>query len=60
MLVRGQVTEERSGEARRWRGVSDMNGPSFSVNHLKVACSNCNLRELCLPLGLSLQDIEKL
>jgi CRP/FNR family transcriptional regulator len=37
-----------------------MNGPSFSVNHLKVACSNCNLRELCLPLGLSLQDIEKL
>jgi CRP/FNR family transcriptional regulator len=37
-----------------------MNGPSFSVSHLKVACSNCNLRELCLPLGLSLTDIEKL
>jgi len=37
-----------------------MNGPSFSVSHLKVACSNCNLRELCLPLGLSLPDIEKL
>jgi len=37
-----------------------MNAPSFSVTHLKVACSNCNLRELCLPLGLSLEDIERL
>ncbi len=37
-----------------------MNAPAFSVTHLKVACSNCNLRELCLPLGLSLNDIERL
>lgn len=37
-----------------------MNAPTFSVSHLKVACANCNLRELCLPLGLSLNDIEKL
>lgn len=37
-----------------------MNSPGFSLSHLKVACSNCNLRELCLPLGLSLPDIEKL
>lgn len=37
-----------------------MNAPTFSVSHLKVACSNCNLRELCLPLGLSLNDIERL
>jgi CRP/FNR family transcriptional regulator len=37
-----------------------MNSPGFSISHLKVACSNCNLRELCLPLGLSLPDIEKL
>jgi CRP/FNR family transcriptional regulator len=37
-----------------------MNAPMFSVSHLKVACANCNLRELCLPLGLSLNDIEKL
>lgn len=37
-----------------------MNAPSFSISHLKAACSNCNLRELCLPVGLSLADFEKL
>ena len=26
----------------------------------KVACSNCNLRELCLPVGLSDPDLERL
>jgi CRP/FNR family transcriptional regulator len=26
----------------------------------KVACSNCNLRELCLPLGLSADQLEQL
>ncbi|MFN0185487.1 MAG: fumarate/nitrate reduction transcriptional regulator Fnr [Aquabacterium sp.] len=26
----------------------------------KVACSNCNLRELCLPVGLSPQSLERL
>jgi CRP/FNR family transcriptional regulator, anaerobic regulatory protein len=41
-------------------GPMDMNAPAFSAAHLKVACSNCNLRELCLPLGLSLGDIERL
>ena len=24
---------------------------------IKVACSNCNLRELCMPLGLSEQEL---
>jgi len=27
---------------------------------IKVACSNCNLRELCMPVGLTNQDIERL
>ena len=27
---------------------------------IKVACSNCNLRELCMPLGLSEQELEKI
>jgi len=27
---------------------------------LKVACSSCNLRELCLPVGLSGPDLDKL
>jgi CRP/FNR family transcriptional regulator len=27
---------------------------------IKVACSNCNLRELCMPMGLSANDLERL
>lgn len=37
-----------------------MNAPSLSLGSLKIACSTCNLRELCLPLGLGLHEIEKL
>ncbi|MCS7101452.1 MAG: fumarate/nitrate reduction transcriptional regulator Fnr [Burkholderiaceae bacterium] len=36
-----------------------MNAPNFSLSRLKVACANCNLRELCLPVGMSLADLEK-
>ena len=32
----------------------------FSLSVIKTACSNCNLRELCLPLGLSLEELERL
>jgi CRP/FNR family transcriptional regulator len=27
---------------------------------MKVACSNCNLRELCMPLGLSRDELERI
>ena len=27
---------------------------------IKVACSNCNLRELCMPMGLTEQDLNRL
>lgn len=27
---------------------------------IKTACSNCNLRELCLPFGLNLEELERL
>ncbi len=27
---------------------------------IKVACSNCNLRELCMPLGLSAAELDKI
>jgi CRP/FNR family transcriptional regulator len=30
------------------------------AHSLKVACSSCNLRELCLPLGLSEAEVERL
>jgi CRP/FNR family transcriptional regulator, anaerobic regulatory protein len=31
-----------------------------TLNGLKVACSSCNLRELCLPIGLSKPDLDRL
>ena len=40
-----------------------MNSPhttTIRIEPLKVACSSCNLRELCLPLGLSQPDLERL
>ncbi|HOI51108.1 fumarate/nitrate reduction transcriptional regulator Fnr [Azonexus caeni] len=32
----------------------------ISLTVIKTACSNCNLRELCLPFGLSLDELERL
>lgn len=37
-----------------------LNNPSINMATLRVACSNCNLRELCLPVGLNLKEIEQL
>ena len=34
--------------------------PPVHPHALKVACSSCNLRELCLPLGLSPAGVERL
>jgi CRP/FNR family transcriptional regulator len=32
----------------------------ISLAVIKTACSNCNLRELCLPFGLTLDELERL
>ena len=32
----------------------------MNSNSIKVACSNCNLRELCMPLGLSQTELERI
>ena len=34
--------------------------PEVSLARLKTACSTCSLRELCLPVGLSSEDMTKL
>lgn len=34
--------------------------PQTITQTIKVACSNCNLRELCMPLGLSIEEIDRL
>jgi CRP/FNR family transcriptional regulator, anaerobic regulatory protein len=32
----------------------------MDVQTIKVACSNCNLRELCMPMGLNPEQLEKI
>jgi CRP/FNR family transcriptional regulator len=34
--------------------------PPIKAEPFKVACSSCNLRELCLPVGLTRPDLERL
>jgi len=36
------------------------NTTSLRLEPFKVACSNCNLRELCLPVGMSTEQLIKL
>jgi CRP/FNR family transcriptional regulator, anaerobic regulatory protein len=36
-----------------------MNSPSLTQD-LKIACSNCNLRELCMPVGFNQDELKKL
>jgi CRP/FNR family transcriptional regulator len=35
-------------------------GKVINIHQLKTACSSCSLRELCLPMGLSREEIEQL
>lgn len=35
-------------------------GKPISLAIIKTACSNCNLRELCLPLGLTNEELHRL
>ena len=34
--------------------------PALRIEPFKVACSSCNLRELCLPVGMSAEQLERL
>jgi CRP/FNR family transcriptional regulator len=34
--------------------------PALRIEPFKVACSSCNLRELCLPVGMSGEQLERL
>ena len=33
---------------------------AITPESVKVACSNCNLRELCMPVGFNADDMKKL
>lgn len=51
----------KSGESHRGIHIHAVNSTVDMQPHaIKVACSNCNLRELCMPLGLSPAELEKI
>ena len=31
-----------------------------AAQSIKIACSNCNLRELCMPMGLSPSELDRI
>jgi CRP/FNR family transcriptional regulator len=39
---------------------SDTDAVDMHPQAIKVACSNCNLRELCMPLGLSQSELDRI
>ncbi len=38
----------------------DISEKNMNPQSIKVACSNCNLRELCMPIGLDNDDMQRL
>ena len=44
----------------RENAVAPAADPEFTLTRLRSACSDCNLRELCLPVGLSRTELETL
>ncbi|PPE66053.1 fumarate/nitrate reduction transcriptional regulator Fnr [Caldimonas caldifontis] len=49
-----------AGATRSIIEVKERTARMIKLDTLKVACSSCNLRELCLPVGLSKPNLERL
>ncbi len=62
MLETPTVTDTSTAAAAAERSIMRrMNTTSpIRIEPLKVACSSCNLRELCLPVGLTADNLDRL
>jgi len=54
------VTPSPLETGRRTGAASDAQIPPMNPHAIKVACSNCNLRELCMPLGLNAEELDRI
>jgi CRP/FNR family transcriptional regulator len=45
---------------RRAEAASDATMLPINTHTIKVACSNCNLRELCMPMGLKAEELDRI
>lgn len=55
-----EVIQETLAHARYEPVTKEIKIHSINSHTIKVACSNCNLRELCMPMGLNAEDLEKI
>lgn len=51
------VTPSPLGMSRRTEAASDA---KMLPHTIRVACSNCNLRELCMPMGLQAEELDRI
>ena len=54
-----EITQEEAYNQEHLQSSAKANSMHAETS-FKVACSNCNLRELCLPIGLSTDEMKKL
>ena len=51
---------ESAQQSKRENAASDAKIHPVNPTAIKVACSNCNLRELCMPMGRKAEELEKI
>jgi len=54
------VTPSPLGMGQRAEAASDAKMLPINTHTIKVACSNCNLRELCMPMGLKAEELDRI
>ena len=54
------ATSQSAQQGKRENAASDTKIHPVNPTAIKVACSNCNLRELCMPMGLKAEELEKI
>ena len=55
-----EVTPESMSTGKRGDVASDARVQPINPVTVKVACSNCNLRELCMPMGLKADELDRI
>lgn len=48
------------GMNQREEAASDAKMLPINIHSIKAACSNCNLRELCMPMGLKVEELDRI
>lgn len=55
-----EVTPQALPPDNRMQASGDAKVYPINSQAVKIACSNCNLRELCMPMGLKADELEKI